>query len=334
MSAVQQAMPGTEVSFQTVDMPGDDNVVQFKRMFWAFKPCIDAWWQLKPMLQVDGTFLLREHVVKDREVCLISDRGTEFLAALDNPGTGRPRVTHRASARRLEAIRTLKKDVARWIENIPREKWTRAYDGGRRYIHMTTNLAKCMNNVLNGVRCLPVTVLVQATFYKVAEFFNNRRQQVQAQINTGHVLCEDLRDTIFTNLEIVRICKVTLRNEDLGEFEVEEPYNQKERRPDRRCRVYLGRRLCDCGEFQQLHLPCIHPQVVGWIGNLSLGWVQDESRWVVGLNWVVVHWMAAVVVGRGGDAEGGRKADGGRWCCGGCFFFCDLLRHLHYGSLT
>ncbi|KAF7841071.1 uncharacterized protein G2W53_003369 [Senna tora] len=43
MAAMQQAIPGTAVSFQTVDMPGDDRVVQFKRFFWAFKPCIDAW---------------------------------------------------------------------------------------------------------------------------------------------------------------------------------------------------------------------------------------------------------------------------------------------------
>ncbi|KAF7831392.1 uncharacterized protein G2W53_013725 [Senna tora] len=164
----------------------------------------------------------------------------------------------RGCQRRLEVIRLLNKDAARWIENIPREKWARAYDGGWRYGHMTTNLAECMNDVLKGVRCLPVMALMLATLYKVAEFFNNRRQQVQVQINTGHVLCEELRDTIFSNLEIARICKVTLRNEDLGEFEVEEPYNQQERRPGRCCRVYLGRRLCDCWEFQQLHHPCIH----------------------------------------------------------------------------
>ncbi|KAF7833315.1 uncharacterized protein G2W53_015648 [Senna tora] len=245
MAAMQQAMPGIVVSFQTVDMPGDDSVVQFKRLFWASKPCIDAWWQLKPMLQVDGTFLygkfslliamgqdgnrnivpvafalvegetefawlwflwrLREHVAKDCEVCLFSDRGTGLLAALDNPGTGwqpplghnvfcirhvasnlnskfRNRViralsmkagheyTERGCQRRLDRICLLNKDAANWIDKIPRQKWARAYDEGRRYGHMTTNFAECMNGVLKGVRCLPVTVLVQATLYKVAEF--------------------------------------------------------------------------------------------------------------------------------------------------------------------
>ncbi|KAF7825280.1 protein FAR1-related sequence 8-like [Senna tora] len=283
MVAVQQAMPGTVVLFQTVDMPGDDSVVQFKRLFWAFKPCINAWWQLKPMLQVDGTFLygkykhslliamgqdknrnivpvafapmevetesawswflwrLREHVAKDHEVCLISLRNwiacdsrqpRNWLAATVRAQCHEYTEAERGCQRRLYGIRLLNKDATDWIEKIPQQKWARAYD--------------------------KVTALVLGTLYKVAEFFNNRRQQVQAQINAGHALCEELRDTIFTNHEIARICKVSLRNEDLGEFEVEEPYNQQERRPDRRCRVYLGQRLCDCGEFQQLHHPCIH----------------------------------------------------------------------------
>ncbi|KAF7814527.1 uncharacterized protein G2W53_028496 [Senna tora] len=304
MTVVQQAMPGTVVSLQTVDMPGDDSVVQFKRLFWAFKPCIDAWWQLKPMLQVDETFLygkfkhslliamgqdgnrnivpvtfalvegetesawswflwrLREHVAKDREPLLghnvfcirhvASNLNSKFRnkvirALLMKAGH---KYTDRGCQRRLDGIRLLNKEGADWIDKIPRQKWALAYEEGRRYSHMTTNLTECMNGVLKGVHCLPVTALVQATF------FNNRRQQVQTQINAGHVLCEELRDTIFTNLEIARICKVTLRNENLGEFEVEKPYHQQERRPGRRSRVYLGRRLCDCGEFQQLHRPC------------------------------------------------------------------------------
>ncbi|KAF7833314.1 Serine/threonine-protein phosphatase 7 long form-like [Senna tora] len=145
---------------------------------------------------------LREHVAKDREVCLISDRGTGLLAALENPGTGwqpplghnvfcirhvasnlnskfKNRVirallmkagheyTERGCQRRLDRICLLNKDAANWIDNIPRQKWARAYDEGRRCGHMTTNLAECMNGVLKGVRCLPVTALVQATLYKL-----------------------------------------------------------------------------------------------------------------------------------------------------------------------
>ena len=50
------------------------------------------------------------------------------------------------------------------IEEIPRERWILAYDEGRRYGHMTTNLVECMNGVLKKTRHLPITALVQATY--------------------------------------------------------------------------------------------------------------------------------------------------------------------------
>ena len=34
-----------------------------------------------------------------------------------------------------------------WFRKIPRENWTLAWDGGRRWGHMTTNLAKSINSV-------------------------------------------------------------------------------------------------------------------------------------------------------------------------------------------
>ena len=37
-----------------------------------------------------------------------------------------------------------------WLDQIPKSKWTQAYDEGKQYGHMTTNLAECMNSVLKG----------------------------------------------------------------------------------------------------------------------------------------------------------------------------------------
>ncbi|KAF7807947.1 uncharacterized protein G2W53_040108 [Senna tora] len=164
MAAVQQAMPGTAVSFQTMDMPGDDNV-DGTFLYGKYKhSLLIAMGQDENRNIVHVAFALvegetesvlswflwrlREHVAKDQEVCLISDRGTGFLAALDNPRTGwRPPLGHNVFCirhvasnlnskfrnreirallmkerheytdcgcqRRLEAIRTLNKDVAR-----------------------------------------------------------------------------------------------------------------------------------------------------------------------------------------------------------------------------
>jgi MULE transposase domain len=55
LNAAEACMPGTFTDFKTVPM--DDTNAQFRRAFWAFRPCIDAFPHLKPIVQVDGTFL-------------------------------------------------------------------------------------------------------------------------------------------------------------------------------------------------------------------------------------------------------------------------------------
>ncbi|KAF7843980.1 hypothetical protein G2W53_000885 [Senna tora] len=124
------AMPRTIVPFQTIDMQGDDSAVQFQRLFEEFKPCIDAWWHLKPMLQVDGAFLGR--------------------LKLHGPGS---------------------------------------CGGSKR------------------------TLL----------------ELVVAQINAGHMFCEELQKSISKKLQTATTYEIKLENFEKGEF-----------------------------EFQQLHFPCIH----------------------------------------------------------------------------
>jgi hypothetical protein len=63
------------------------------------------------------------------------------------------------------------------------KKWARAYDeGGRRYGHMTSNMAECFNSVLRGVRALPVTAIVQYTFDKMNEYFLHYSEETDKQI--------------------------------------------------------------------------------------------------------------------------------------------------------
>ena len=57
--------------------------------------------------------------------------------------------------------------------NFPeKHKWARAHDeGGWRYGDMTSNMVECFNNVLRGSRPLPVTAIVEYTFFKINEYF-------------------------------------------------------------------------------------------------------------------------------------------------------------------
>ncbi|KAF7813922.1 uncharacterized protein G2W53_034898 [Senna tora] len=336
MRAVQDHLPGTIISFQHRPIPDNDNDVQFHRLFWAFKPCIDAWPHLKPVIQVDGTFLygkyhhtlliamgqdgnrnivplafaivegetkeawawflfrVREFVVgRQAGVCLISDRSTRCLAAVEDEAVGwQPPLGHHVYCIRhvasnfntkfrsnplkkllknaahafqahvvdktMRAIYALNDEAGRWLDEIPREKWCRAYDEGRRYGHMTTNLAECMNSVLKGVRSMPITALVQSTLYKTANYYHLRQQQALAQIHAGHIYCEEFRKSISKHAAVAYACEIKLQNLQDMEFGVQEPYNRQTRQGGRLCRVLLRQSFCDYGEFQSLRFPCVH----------------------------------------------------------------------------
>ncbi|KAF7812931.1 uncharacterized protein G2W53_033907 [Senna tora] len=66
MAVVQYFIPGTVVKFfykpHRRGVPSDLGVRIFQQVFWAYKPCIDAFPHLKPMIQVDGTFLYGKYI--------------------------------------------------------------------------------------------------------------------------------------------------------------------------------------------------------------------------------------------------------------------------------
>ncbi|CAK8537798.1 unnamed protein product [Lathyrus sativus] len=68
-------------------------------------------------------------------------------------------------------IRRTNRASLEWIDSIPKEKWSRAFDRGQRWGHMTTNLAKAMNSVLKATRNIPITALVKSTFYRLGSSF-------------------------------------------------------------------------------------------------------------------------------------------------------------------
>ena len=65
------------------------------------------------------------------------------------------------------------------------EKWTLAHDGGNRYGAMTTNLSESFNGILKSARNLPITALVELTYYRCVAYFANRYTKACAEITAG-----------------------------------------------------------------------------------------------------------------------------------------------------
>ncbi|RVX00532.1 hypothetical protein CK203_036969 [Vitis vinifera] len=151
-------------------------------------------------------------VTNRRKLCVISDRHPGIMAAMSDVhlGWSEPYAYHRVCMRHLASnfmtrfkdkilknlmcraalatkiekfnkhmntIGRINAAAQQWLEAIPFEKWALSHDGGRRYDIMTTNMSEVFNSVLKGARSLPVTALVQLTFFRLNSYFVVRREQ-------------------------------------------------------------------------------------------------------------------------------------------------------------
>ena len=80
-------------------------------------------------------------------------------------------TTKRKFNRHVAKIGRINSEAQHLLEAIPLELWALSHDGGRRYEVMTTNMSEVFNSVLKGARNLPITALVQLTFFRLNGYF-------------------------------------------------------------------------------------------------------------------------------------------------------------------
>ena len=68
------------------------------------------------------------------------------------------------------------------------EKWTLAHDGGHCYGAMTTNLSESFNGILKSARNLPITALVEHTYYCCVAYFANQYTKACAKVTAGEYI--------------------------------------------------------------------------------------------------------------------------------------------------
>ena len=84
--------------------------------------------------------------------------------------------TERKFNKYITTIGRINSEAQQWLEAIPFQLWALSYDRGRRYGIMTTNISEVFNSVLKGARSLPVTALVQLTFFRLNSYFVASRE--------------------------------------------------------------------------------------------------------------------------------------------------------------
>ncbi|RVX20495.1 Serine/threonine-protein phosphatase 7 long form-like [Vitis vinifera] len=198
---------------------------------------------------------IRVGVTQRKGLCLISDRHPGIIAAVNETYSGwtQPDACHRFCMRHLasnfntkfkdktlkdlmcraameskvkkfishmDTIGRINAEARNWLEQIPLEKWALSYDGGRRYGIMTTNMSEVFNGVLKGARNLPITTLVQLTFYRVNSYFTVRREHGASRLASGEEFTPHIDAKIKAKVVKAGAHEVLLYDHVAGRFHV------------------------------------------------------------------------------------------------------------------
>ena len=152
----------------------------------------------------------------------------------------------------MDIIRKINLEAQRWLENIHFEKWVISHDGGRRYWIMTTKMSTVFNSVLKGDRSLPVTALVQLTFFRFNSYFVARREQGCNRLGLDQQYTPYVDAKIKAHVVKARSFEIVLYNHNQRQFHVK-------LKKGRTHRLNLhDRHKCTCGKTLIYGFPYSH----------------------------------------------------------------------------
>ena len=159
----------------------------------------------------------------------------------------------------MDTIGRINVEARNWLEHIPLEKWALSHDGGQRYEIMTTNMSEVFNDVLEDARNLPITTLVQLTFYWVNSYFTVRQEHGVSLLTLGKEFTPNIEAKIKAKVVKVGSHEVVLYDH------VDECFHVKTRhsigisnRKPRTYHVILQKGSCTCNKTLLLGFPCSH----------------------------------------------------------------------------
>ncbi|XP_050260130.1 uncharacterized protein LOC126705285 [Quercus robur] len=242
LKALTDSNPGSRVIWRTIPatMPG---CAIFERVFWAFGPSID------------GFNII--NVTNQKGLCLISDRHPGIMAAIRsicqstcwyhrfclchvvsnfNQQIGNKNLKAMVmwagmenQLRKYQIIKNritqLSADGEKYLREMPVENWTLAYDGGHRYGAMTTNLSESFNGILKSARNLPITALVELTYYRCVAYFADRYTKACAEVTAGERITAYAKNKFNKWEKKSPKHSVTVFSHEDGLFEVRTPIN-------------------------------------------------------------------------------------------------------------
>ena len=158
-----------------------------------------------------------------------------------------------------DRITQLSVDGENYLKEIPVEKWTLAHDGGHHYGAMTTNLSESFNGILKSARNLPITTLVELTYYRCVAYFADRYTKACTEITVcEHIMAYAKNKFNKWEKKAPKHSVIVFNHED-GLFEVRTPINPNSAyRGNHRHQVNMRASTCSCQKWQVYKIPCSH----------------------------------------------------------------------------
>src|SRR4051812_39792334 len=112
--------------------------------------------------------------------------------------------------------------------------------------------------VFKGIRNLPVTALISATYFRMATLFATRGKRWNSMLQTQQVYSNVCMKYIQQESAKGNTHRVTEFDRHDHTFNVKETIDHNQGLPRQQYRVSIQDRWCDCGQFQAYRMPCSH----------------------------------------------------------------------------
>ncbi|CAI9094809.1 OLC1v1030608C1 [Oldenlandia corymbosa var. corymbosa] len=155
-------------------------------------------------------------------------------------------------------LRDFSNDAYLYLEEIDTCQWTLAKDKHYRWGNQTTNISESYNNVLKGVRFLPIRALVEATFIKTVDLFQEEYVKSRKCITP---VPTDLWEDFKKKEKKPAQHKVNRYGAINGKFKVKSRARLGGK-GDNTYTVKYEEKKCSCKKWQEYRFPCTHALVV------------------------------------------------------------------------
>ena len=143
-----------------------------------------------------------------------------------------------------------------WFADKPLIKWALAFDEGKWFGIMITNIAESWNNAIKVARNLPITALVKTIFHKLVAYFDQRRMEIEKQSVDGNEFTQHANKILNKWKERATGHHVKVFYRDTWVFHV--TTMKRGQKGGNNQIVQLMERICTCNKWQTFHIPCSH----------------------------------------------------------------------------